>query len=161
MVSGFDSMAECLLNLITVNGIRNPFQYQPWQNKKSFEAMFDILEADIVIFQETKIQRKDLKDDMVLVRGWDCYWSLPRHKKGKRATLNGLVRNLTPGRLFRSGHLYEAICLRSYPCRRRNNRHPLPTKIFDKLFRPPGCFTNRRLSHSCPTSELRYRCNYH
>ncbi|RAO72842.1 uncharacterized protein BHQ10_008854 [Talaromyces amestolkiae] len=44
--------------------------------------MFDILEADIVIFQETKIQRKDLRDDMVLVPGWDCYFSLPRHKKG-------------------------------------------------------------------------------
>ena len=44
--------------------------------------MFEILEADIVVFQETKIQRKDLRDDMVLVPGWDCFWSLPRHKKG-------------------------------------------------------------------------------
>ena len=44
--------------------------------------MFDILSADIVVFQETKIQRKDLTDDMVLVPGWDCYFSLPRHKKG-------------------------------------------------------------------------------
>lgn len=46
--------------------------------------MFDILEADIVVFQETKIQRKDLSDDMVLVSGWDCYFSLPKHKKGNR-----------------------------------------------------------------------------
>ncbi len=44
--------------------------------------MFDILESDIVIMQETKIQRKDLQDDMVLVPGWDVYFSLPRHKKG-------------------------------------------------------------------------------
>ena len=44
--------------------------------------MFDILEADIVVFQETKIQRKDLRDDMVLVPGWDCYFSLPKYKKG-------------------------------------------------------------------------------
>ena len=44
--------------------------------------MFDVLEADVVVFQETKIQRKDLQDDMVLVPGWDCYFSLPRHKKG-------------------------------------------------------------------------------
>ncbi|KAL8661365.1 MAG: hypothetical protein Q9202_005667 [Teloschistes flavicans] len=43
--------------------------------------MFDILEADIAVFQEIKIQRKDLVDDMVLVPGWDCYWSLPKHKK--------------------------------------------------------------------------------
>ncbi|PCH00509.1 Endonuclease/exonuclease/phosphatase [Penicillium occitanis (nom. inval.)] len=69
-----------------VNGIRqvdiNPFGYQPWRDNRSFNAMFDTLEADIVIFQETKIQRKDLRDDMVLVPGWDCYFSLPRHKKG-------------------------------------------------------------------------------
>ena len=47
------------------------------------QAMFDILEADIVVLQETKIQRKDLSDDMVLVPGWDCYFSFPKHKKGK------------------------------------------------------------------------------
>lgn len=45
--------------------------------------MFDILEADIVIMQEAKIQRKDLTDDMVLVAGWDIFFSLPRDKKGK------------------------------------------------------------------------------
>ena len=44
--------------------------------------MFDILESDIVVIQEAKIQRKDLRDDMVLVPGWDCYFSLPRFKKG-------------------------------------------------------------------------------
>ncbi|KAF9888441.1 Class II abasic (AP) endonuclease [Aspergillus nanangensis] len=65
-----------------VNGIRNPFSYEPWRGNRTFEAMFDILEADIVVFQETKIQRKDLRDDMVLVPGWDCYFSLPRVKKG-------------------------------------------------------------------------------
>ncbi|KAG0154416.1 hypothetical protein PDIDSM_1798 [Penicillium digitatum] len=57
-----------------VNGIRNPFSYEPWRGTRSFESMFDILEADIVILQETKIQRKDLRDDMVLVPGWDCYF---------------------------------------------------------------------------------------
>ncbi|TQB69196.1 Class II abasic (AP) endonuclease [Monascus purpureus] len=65
-----------------VNGIRNPFSYEPWRGNRTFESMFDILEADIVVFQETKIQRKDLRDDMVLVPGWDCYFSLPRVKKG-------------------------------------------------------------------------------
>ncbi|OQE09433.1 hypothetical protein PENVUL_c006G02065 [Penicillium vulpinum] len=53
-----------------VNGIRNPFSYEPWRGTRTFESMFDILEADIVILQETKIQRKDLRDDMVLVSGY-------------------------------------------------------------------------------------------
>ncbi|KKY31415.1 putative dna lyase [Diaporthe ampelina] len=46
-------------------------------------TMFDILDADIVIMQEAKIQRKDLTDDMVLVSGWDVFFSLPKDKKGK------------------------------------------------------------------------------
>lgn len=70
-----------------MNGIRNPFGYQPWRDKRTFDGMFDILEADIVIMQELKIQRKDLTDDMVLVPGWDCYFSLPKHKKGTGAIL--------------------------------------------------------------------------
>ena len=49
------------------------------------QHMFDILEADIVVMQETKIQRKDLQDDMILVPGWDVFFSLPKHKKGTDA----------------------------------------------------------------------------
>lgn len=44
--------------------------------------MFDILESDIIVMQELKVQRKDLRDDMVLLDGWDAYFSLPKHKKG-------------------------------------------------------------------------------
>ncbi|KAK0723744.1 Endonuclease/exonuclease/phosphatase [Apiosordaria backusii] len=65
-----------------VNGIRNPFGYEPWRANRTYQAMFDTLEADIVVMQEAKIQRKDLQDDMVLVPGWDVYFSLPKHKKG-------------------------------------------------------------------------------
>lgn len=66
---------------------RNPFAYAPWNQNRTFPAMFDILEADIVIMQEAKIQRKDLTDDMVLVNGWDVFFSLPRDKKGKSTVL--------------------------------------------------------------------------
>ncbi|KAF4548529.1 DNA-(apurinic or apyrimidinic site) lyase 2-like protein [Elsinoe fawcettii] len=65
-----------------VNGIRNPFGYAPWNTNRTFSAMFDILQSDIVVMQELKIQRKDLRDDMVLIDGWDCYFSLPKAKKG-------------------------------------------------------------------------------
>lgn len=44
--------------------------------------MFDILETDIVCMQETKIQKKDLKDEMVLLKGWDSFFTFPKHKKG-------------------------------------------------------------------------------
>lgn len=51
----------------------------------TFQAMFEILEADIVVMQEAKIQRKDIQDDMVMIPGWDVYFSLPKHKKGMRS----------------------------------------------------------------------------
>lgn len=44
--------------------------------------MFDGLEADILILQETKIQAKGLEDDMVMIPGWDVYFSLPKAKTG-------------------------------------------------------------------------------
>ncbi|KAI1002396.1 hypothetical protein K3495_g5807 [Podosphaera aphanis] len=61
---------------------RNPFAYKPWNQERSYSAMFNILEADIVVMQETKIQRKDIQDEMVLIPGWDAYFSLPMYKRG-------------------------------------------------------------------------------
>jgi AP endonuclease 2 len=96
-----------------VNGIRNPFGYQPWRDKRTFEGMFELLEADIVVFQETKIQRKDLKDDMVLVPGWDNYWSLPKHKKG-RSKLVGCGTSADEHRILRSGDIYQECDMRTH-----------------------------------------------
>ncbi|KAG7291553.1 hypothetical protein NEMBOFW57_001572 [Staphylotrichum longicolle] len=75
---------------LAVNGIRNPFGYQPWRENRTFQAMFDTLEADIVVMQETKIQRKDLRDDMVLVSGWDVFFSLPKYKKAEEGITGAL-----------------------------------------------------------------------
>lgn len=80
--SSIITISAMRLTTWNVNGIRNPFGYQPWNSARTFPAMFDILEADIVVIQELKIQRKDLRDDMVLIDGWDCYFSLPKQKKG-------------------------------------------------------------------------------
>lgn len=114
-----------------VNGIRNPFGYKPWSNTRTFNAMFDILEADIVIMQELKIQRKDLTDDMVLVPGWDCYFSLPKHKKGTfhvtQSLFSGLA--LTQSRLLRRWYLHSPIHMRPHSRRRRRPRRSLPSRL--------------------------------
>ena len=115
-----------------VNGIRNPFGYQPWRDKRTFEGMFDILEADVVVFQETKIQRKDLRDDMVLVPGWDCYWSLPKHKKGEAARYENWV-SLTRQRLLWCCHLHSQCYLCAYSSRRRYHRHLAVSQLNDQL----------------------------
>lgn len=78
--------------------------------------MFDTLEADIVVFQETKIQRKDLRDDMVLVPGWDCYFSLPRIKKGESLSPTATGAKLTPGRILRCGNIHTQCHMCSNTC---------------------------------------------
>ncbi|CCJ29604.1 unnamed protein product [Pneumocystis jirovecii] len=64
------------------NGIRNLFDYYPWCSEKSFEFMFKKLEADIICFQETKIQRKDLTYDMINVPGYFAFYTFSKKKKG-------------------------------------------------------------------------------
>ena len=85
--------------------------------------MFEILEADIVVMQETKIQRKDLQDDMVLVPGWDVFFSLPRHKKGKlrnrlrsRARRRAMTLIETQRLMLLSGYSGVAIYTRNATC---------------------------------------------
>ncbi|EAQ89964.1 hypothetical protein CHGG_06583 [Chaetomium globosum CBS 148.51] len=70
------------LRITTWNGITAVTLPRARTKLTSLQAMFDTLEADIVVMQETKIQRKDLRDDMVLVPGWDVFFSLPKYKKG-------------------------------------------------------------------------------
>ena len=92
-----------------VNGIRNPFGYQPWNTVRTFPAMFDILESDIIVMQELKIQRKDLRDDMVILDGWDCYFSLPKHKKGStycHVSMSFDELLMVSARLFRRRYIY-------------------------------------------------------
>lgn len=44
--------------------------------------MFDILEADIVCFQEVKTPKASLTDDLVFVEGWDTFYSFPHSLTG-------------------------------------------------------------------------------
>jgi AP endonuclease-2 len=78
--------------------------------------MFDLLEADIVVLQETKIQRKDLTDDMVLVPGWDVYFSLPRHKKGLLVQLWHPTTARTAVNAMYPGYSGVAIYTRNATC---------------------------------------------
>ena len=115
----------------------DPFTPQMWILTLSFiQGMFEILEADIVVFQETKIQRKDLRDDMVLVPGWDCYFSLPKHKKGEPFPISFLAASLSPARLFWSSHLHTKCHLCSNPCRRRHHWRPYSSEYSHELQRP-------------------------
>ncbi|KAK9366488.1 Endonuclease/exonuclease/phosphatase [Lipomyces kononenkoae] len=72
------------IRIVTFNicGIRNVLQFHPWNICRSWANMFDMLDADIVCFQETKIQRKDIEEGMAVVPGFESFFSFSRYKKG-------------------------------------------------------------------------------
>ena len=118
--------------------------------------MFDILQADIVVFQETKIQRKDLTDDMVLVPGWDCFFSLPRHKKGSLsdAKMAAVAQLLNEYRLLRCRHLHASIYLRPYTRGGGFDGSSLPSKLVDILLGSLAGATDWRLPYAGATFTL-------
>lgn len=109
------------------------------------QSMFDILEADIVVFQEAKIQRKDLRDDMVLVPGWDCYFSLPKFKKGKSPFCVGSRVKLTPGRILWSGDIYAQRHMRTNSCRGRPHGRSVSAQLSSLFSRPARGSADRRV----------------
>ncbi|KXG45750.1 Endonuclease/exonuclease/phosphatase [Penicillium griseofulvum] len=145
-----------------VNGIRNPFSYEPWRGTRTFESMFDILEADIVVLQETKIQRKDLRDDMVLVPGWDCYFSLPRVKKG----YSGVViytRNATCSPIRAEEGITGVLCppksstsFRSLPEEQQIGGYPTSDQLYRPAMNPeaPGSETKQEEASSVPETRI-------
>ncbi|KAJ8102857.1 Endonuclease/exonuclease/phosphatase [Lipomyces tetrasporus] len=72
------------IRIVTFNicGIRNVLQYHPWNVWRNWTMMFDMLDADIICFQETKIQRKDIEESMAIVPGFESFFSFSRYKKG-------------------------------------------------------------------------------
>lgn len=117
---------------------------------KLCQAMFDILESDIVVMQETKIQKKDLRDDMVLVPGWDVYFSLPRHKKGMYIFFPMYTKSaytILTIRLFWCCHIYAERRMCSYPSRGRHHWYSLSTKFLNKLLKSSKRSANWRISY--------------
>ncbi|EPY49305.1 AP-endonuclease Apn2 [Schizosaccharomyces cryophilus OY26] len=65
-----------------VNGIQNPFNYYPWNNKKSYKEVFEELKADIVCFQELKMQKDSFPQEFALIEGYEGYFTFPTTRKG-------------------------------------------------------------------------------
>lgn len=65
-----------------VCGLRNLFNFDPWSDCKTLRAVFDRLDADVICFQEVRIQQKDLSYNLAVVPGFRGFHSFPHFKKG-------------------------------------------------------------------------------
>ncbi|PRT55745.1 DNA-(apurinic or apyrimidinic site) lyase 2 [Wickerhamiella sorbophila] len=77
-------MDVCRRRFLTFNvcGINNLKKVEPWKSLGDLRSMFDFLEADVICFQETKLQSKDLSKDHAIVLGFHSYFSFSRERKG-------------------------------------------------------------------------------
>lgn len=67
-------------NICGIKGILS--RCAQWLPEKSFNAMFNTLEGDILCFQETKIQSGDITREMSIVPGFNAYFTCSTGKKG-------------------------------------------------------------------------------
>lgn len=65
-----------------VCGINNLTKYEPWKSLGTLREMFDFLQADVICFQETKLQSKDLVKQHAIVPGFHSFFSFSRERKG-------------------------------------------------------------------------------
>ncbi|KAF8511811.1 DNase I-like protein [Hysterangium stoloniferum] len=65
-----------------INGIRTLPQYHPWNSLKTGDKILDELKADIVCFQEMKIQRSSLQQTFAVTSQYDSFFSFPAMKGG-------------------------------------------------------------------------------
>ncbi|KAI9257141.1 Endonuclease/exonuclease/phosphatase [Phascolomyces articulosus] len=65
-----------------INGLSTTLHYHPWSETKSYENLFNALEANIICLQEIKCQRSRLTRDMAVVPGYDGYFSFSKTKLG-------------------------------------------------------------------------------
>lgn len=65
-----------------VCGLRNLFNFDPWSETKTLQGVFDKLDADVICFQEVRIQKKDLPYNLAVVPGFRGFHSFPHFKKG-------------------------------------------------------------------------------
>lgn len=61
-----------------VNSIKSLRQYHPWNESTTYADLFTKFDADILCFQELKLQRSSCPEAFALAPGWDMYASFCR-----------------------------------------------------------------------------------
>lgn len=65
-----------------INGYKTLKDYHPWNELKNLKNMFDFLYADIITFQELKLQRDDIKLEIAEIPNFKSFITIPQTKKG-------------------------------------------------------------------------------
>ncbi|CDK28966.1 unnamed protein product [Kuraishia capsulata CBS 1993] len=72
------------LRLVTfnVNGVKTIKNYSPWNEMKDYNQMLNHMNADIITFQELKLQPSDVDHSLAFLDNYRSFISVPKTKKG-------------------------------------------------------------------------------
>lgn len=74
---------DCIrLVSFNINGYRTLNHYHPWNELPALSDIFNYLNADVVTFQELKLQRQDITRSLVSGKGFHYFITLPKTKRG-------------------------------------------------------------------------------
>ena len=65
-----------------INGYKTLNHYHPWNELPTLPDIFNYLNADVVTFQELKLQRQDITRSLVSGKGFHYFITLPKTKRG-------------------------------------------------------------------------------
>lgn len=75
--------SECIrLVSFNINGYKTLSHYHPWNTLNKLSEIFTYLKADIITFQELKLQRSDISKDIASVTGFTSFITIPQTKRG-------------------------------------------------------------------------------
>lgn len=65
-----------------INGFKTLNHYHPWNDLSTLSDVFQYLKADVITFQELKLQRIDITREIANIGGFHTFITLPRTKRG-------------------------------------------------------------------------------
>lgn len=65
-----------------INGYKTLNHYHPWNELSTLQQIFNYLKADIITFQELKLQKQDIDRSIAVIKGYHSFISIPKSKKG-------------------------------------------------------------------------------
>ncbi|VEU23831.1 DEKNAAC104836 [Brettanomyces naardenensis] len=79
-----EKYSETSLRLVSynVNGIKTLKNYSPWNERPGYDDAFRYMKADVVTFQELKLQRSDIDASIANPSGYLSFITVPQSKKG-------------------------------------------------------------------------------
>ncbi|KAG0682817.1 Class II abasic (AP) endonuclease [Pichia californica] len=81
-IPSLKSHSSVRLVSFNINGYKTLTHYHPWNDLSTLSKIFTYLKADIITFQELKLQKQDIDRSIACVPNYRTFITIPQKKKG-------------------------------------------------------------------------------